>query len=91
VKEVGFKPRQEWHSEGVIDGESGEPAEEEDVAGVGTGESEIKRLEWGWRREARVADPRGKVKHVEMNDQLRMKEERNAKKMLKDVAAIIVV
>jgi len=33
-------------------GDSGESAEEEYVAGVGTGASETERLEWGWWRKS---------------------------------------
>jgi len=35
-----------------MDDESGESTEEDDVTGVGRGRSEIKRLRWGWWREA---------------------------------------
>jgi len=41
-----------WKSEGVKDDECGE-SEEDDVTGVGRGESETERHGWGWRREAR--------------------------------------
>jgi len=34
-----------------MDDESGESTEEDDVTGVGRGESEIERQGWGWQRE----------------------------------------
>jgi len=59
-----------WRSEWVMDDESGETTEEDDVTGVGRGESEIERLEWGWWREAGSWFQRHKVKLTERNDQL---------------------
>jgi len=35
-----------------MDVESGESTQEDDVTGVGRGESETERLGWGWRRDA---------------------------------------
>jgi len=41
----------EWKREGVMDGESGELTEWEDVVGAWTGRAETEGLIWGWRRE----------------------------------------
>jgi len=50
VKQVGFKwEMKDWGS--FVDSESVESREEDDVTGVGRGESEIERLGWRWRRE----------------------------------------
>jgi len=38
----------EWKSEEVMDDESGESTEQDDVIGVGRGESELDKLGWGW-------------------------------------------
>jgi len=67
VKEVNRKVlSQEWKSEGAIDGKSGEPAEEEDVTSKGTGESGIRKLEWGLRSKAgRPVVSRENLKHIE--------------------------
>jgi len=49
VKEVGLS--RQWKREGVMDGESGELTEWEEVVGAWTGRAETEGLKCGWRRE----------------------------------------
>jgi len=41
----------EWKRDGVMDGESGELTEWEEVVGAWTGRTETQGFKWGWRRE----------------------------------------
>ena len=59
-----YASNQEWKSEEVTDDETGESTQEDDVMDVGTDESEIKILGWGWWTEAGSWFQRRGVAHV---------------------------
>jgi len=59
---------QEWKSEGVMDGATGESTEREDICGRSR-KTQVRASKTGMRSTERI-DSRDKLRHIERNDQL---------------------